>query len=202
MRYVALQLTAVCVIVFILQMIFPWITDSFVLLSSEVLQRPWVLVTSMFLHGGVEHLIYNMFALALFGTILEKILGTKKFIILYFIAGLLAGLGAVLFYDAALGASGAIFGVLGCLAVLRPRMRVYVGYIPMPMAIAAVLWVAGDLFGMFAPDQVAHAAHLFGMFFGLAVGVYYRKELGEKLIKRKINSLPEKEMRNWEDRWL
>ncbi len=202
MRYIALLLTTICVVIFILQMMFPAVTNSFALVSSEVLQRPWILVTSMFLHGGVEHLIYNMFALALFGSILEKIIESRRFIILYFISGLIAGLGAAFFYPAALGASGAIFGVLGCLAVLRPRMRVYVGYIPMPMALAAVLWALGDLVGMFAPTETAHAAHLFGIFFGIALGLYYRKRFREKRVKRKIKPMPERQMRTWEDHWL
>ena len=202
MRYIAFGLTITCIIIFILQMLMPIITSSFLLESASVLQRPWTLVTSMFLHGGADHLIYNMFALALFGSILEKIIGSKKFVILYFISGLIAGIGAAIFYPAALGASGAIFGVLGCLAVLRPRMTVYVSYIPMPMAIAAVVWGAGDLIGMFAPGQTAHAAHLFGMFFGAGVGLYYMKQFGEKHIKRKIKLIPEKEMRHWEKRWF
>ena len=183
-------------------MAIPSVTDSFVLLSSDMLSRPWILVTSMFLHGGADHLIYNMFALALFGTILEKIIESKRFIALYFISGLIAGIGAAIFYPAALGASGAIMGVLGCLAVLRPRMRVWVGYVPMPMAIAAVVWVGGDLVGMFAPSGVANAAHLFGMFFGLGVGLYYMKQFGEKQVKRKITPLPDKIMKSWEDNWL
>ena len=202
MRYAALWLTGICVLIFILQMIMPAVTDTFVLISSEAFQRPWILVTSMFLHGGADHLIYNMFALALFGTILEKIIGSKKFVILYFVSGLLAALGSLPFYEAALGASGAIFGVLGCLAVLRPKMRVYVGYVPMPMAIAAIVWGAGDLIGMFAPSQTAHAAHLFGMFFGIGVGLYYLKQFSEKHVKKSSKHISDKTMKKWEDRWL
>ncbi|MBU4124003.1 MAG: rhomboid family intramembrane serine protease [Nanoarchaeota archaeon] len=71
MRYVALYILVACVIAFILQSIFP-ITDSLVLVSSEVLIHPWTLITHMFLHGSFEHLFYNMFALGLFGLILCK----------------------------------------------------------------------------------------------------------------------------------
>ncbi|MBU4124464.1 MAG: rhomboid family intramembrane serine protease, partial [Nanoarchaeota archaeon] len=147
----------------------------------------WTLITHMFLHGSFEHLFYNMFALGLFGLILEKVIGSKKFIILYFVSGLIAALGSIMFYSASLGASGAIFGILGCLTVLRPRMTVYVSYIPLPMIIAAAVWIGGDLIGMVAPDRVAHAAHLFGMFFGIAVGLYYRKQLGENLFRKHFN---------------
>ncbi len=201
-RWISLWLVAICAIIFIFQMAIPGLTDAFVLQSSDVIQRPWTLVTSMFLHGGLEHLIYNMFALALFGLILEKIIGSKKFIILYFIAGIIAGVGSAMFYESSLGASGAIMGILGCLAMLRPRMTVYISYVPMPMAAAAAVWAGGDLLGMFAPDNIAHAAHLFGMFFGLVVGFYYRKQFGEKFVRRRIEPISDREARTWEDRWL
>ena len=58
------------------------------------------------------------------------------------------------------------------------------------------------MIGMFAPGQIAHAAQLGGMFFGLAVGLYYRKELGERITRRKVKPIPEKHMRTWEDRWF
>ena len=139
----------------------------------------------MFLHGSFEHLFYNMFALALFGSILEKIVGSKTFLIVFFISGLVAGLGTIPFYEAALGASGAIFGILGCLTMLRPRMRVYVGYIPMPMIMAAVIWAFIDLIGMFAPSGTANAAHLFGMGFGLILGYSLRNKFGEPFFIKK-----------------
>ncbi|MDD5416809.1 MAG: rhomboid family intramembrane serine protease, partial [Candidatus Aenigmarchaeota archaeon] len=130
---------------------------------------------------------YNMFALGLFGFILEQIVGTKKFLMIYFVSGLVAAVGSIMFYSASLGASGAIMGILGCLAVLRPKMTVYISYVPMPMILAAVVWIGGDLIGMVAPDQVAHAAHLFGMFFGIAIGLYYRKQFGEKLFNKHVS---------------
>ena len=202
MKYIALWLVGICVAVFILQNIYPSITDSFALVSANVLQAPWTLITHMFLHGSFEHLFYNMFALALFGTILEGIIGSKRFLILYFVSGLIAALGSVMFYSASIGASGAIMGVLGCLAVLRPKMTVYLSYIPMPMIIATVVWAAGDLVGMFAPDEIAHAAHLFGMVFGIAVGLYYRKRFADHTRKYRIGSIPENEAREWENKWI
>ncbi len=203
MRYVALWLTAICVVLFILQTLFPIVTYTFVLVSSEVLLRPWVLITSLFLHGGTNHLISNMFMLALFGTILEKVIGYKKFLGLYFVAGLIANLGTLPFYGSSLGASGAIMGIMGCLAVLRPRMTVYLGYVPMPMIVAAVVWAALDLFGAFVPiDNTGHIAHLFGMGFGIIIGLYYMKKFGEKAVKIKTGTISDRTMRRWEDNWL
>jgi len=201
-RWIAFTLVGLCVIAFILQTMFPIITEEGAMYSELIFRRPWQLVTSMFLHGSFEHLFYNMFALALFGSILEKIIGSKKFISIYLIGGLVAGLGAALFYPAALGASGAIFAVLGCLTILRPKMRVFVGMIPMPMAIAAVVWAVGDLVGMFAPSGTANAAHLFGMLFGLVVGFTLRKKFGDNSKPIRIKTLSDRTMRKWESDWL
>ena len=202
-QYFAFRLLGICVIGFILQMIFPWVTDSFSLVSEDVFVRPWILISSIFLHGDLLHLMYNMFALGLFGFILEKIIGSKNFLILFFSAGLIAGIGSVPFYEAALGASGAIFGVLGCLAILRPKMRVYISFVPMPMIIAALVWIGGDLLGMFVPSNVANAAHLFGMGIGIIFGLILRKEYGEKLFRKKEGPIiSEREFQDWEDKYL
>ncbi|MFH1473321.1 MAG: rhomboid family intramembrane serine protease [Candidatus Aenigmatarchaeota archaeon] len=203
-NWFAITLVIICVAVFVLQISNEAITDQYLLESSDVFSRPWILVTSIFLHGSIEHLFYNMFALALFGSILERIIGGKKFLVLYFLAGIIAGLGTIPFYEASLGASGAIMGILGTLAVLRPGMRVYISYVPMPMAAAVVVWAAGDLIGFFAPSNVANAAHLFGLGFGLIIGFYLKKKYGERIIskrKSRIN-INEEEFEEWEDDWM
>jgi membrane associated rhomboid family serine protease len=199
-----IQLVAICVVVFIFQNIDPQITGQYDLVSADVLSRPWILVTSMFLHGSFEHLFYNMFALALFGYILENIIGSKKFLILYFVSGVIAGLGTIPFYEASLGASGAIMGILGTLGMLRPRMTVYISYIPMPMAAAVVLWALGDIIGFFAPSGIANAAHLFGLAVGLVIGFYLKDKYGERnKPKRKIeNDISEEDFEEWEDDWM
>lgn len=201
-RWFAIQLVVVCVIVFIFQLIYPQITDEFALVSATVLTKPWTLITSIFLHGSFEHLFYNMFALALFGSILEKVIGGKKFLIIFFVSGIISGIGSVFFYTASIGASGAIYGLLGTLAALRPTMGVLVGFVPMPMAMAILLWTAGDLIGLFAPDQVAHAAHLSGLAFGLIIGLSLREKHKETHEKRKEPEISEEELEEWEDRWM
>ena len=143
-----------------------------------------------------------MFALALFGLILENVIGSKRFLILYFASGLIAALGSILFYEASIGASGAIFGILGALAVLRPKMVVYVSYVPMPMALAVILWGAGNLLGLFYPTQIAYAAHLGGLAFGLIFGLVLRKDFGESLKKRQRIDIEDKSFRNWEERYM
>ena len=203
-NWFAIILVIICVVVFFLQLTNEGLTEEYLLESASVLSRPWILVTSIFLHGSFEHLFYNMFALALFGSILERVIGGKKFLVLYFISGVISGLGTIPFYEASLGASGAIFGVLGTLGILRPRMRVYVSYVPMPMAVAVVLWAMGDLIGFFAPSGVAHAAHLFGLVFGLIIGFYLKKKYGEKIRPKRKSSIniDEEEFEDWEDEWM
>ena len=203
-KWYAIQLVIICVIIYILQFLIPNLTEEFALVSSEVLYRPWIIVTSIFLHavGYPPHLIYNMIALALFGSILERIIGGKNFLIVFFVSGIVASFGSVLFYTASIGASGAIFGVMGALAALRPRMTIFIGYIPMPMALAVVLWAIGNFVGLFSPDEIAYAVHLFGLGFGLIVGFYLRKWYGEKRMKRRRHKISEEEFRTWEEKWM
>ena len=156
--YDSIKLSAIMVAIFLAQISVEGFTDSFVLVSSDAAERPWTLVTSMFLHGGVTHLLSNLFALLLFGTIFESIVARTRFLLLYFSAGIVASLATLHFYEASLGASGAIFGVLGALAVIRPKMTVWVMGIPMPMLAAAGVWLAIDLLGMLAPSRTANAA--------------------------------------------
>jgi len=205
-NWFAIKIVVICVIIWILQLIIPPLTDNFALISSEFFSRPWTIVTYIFLHDDPLHIFYNMFALALFGSVLEKVIGGKKFLTVFFISGIIAGTGSILFYNASIGASGAIYGIFGTLAILRPRMTVYTGFgFPMPLIIAVSLWAAGDLLGFFYPyDNVAYAAHLSGLVFGLIYGFYLKKHYGETAKpKRKTKSnIEEKEFREWEDRWF
>lgn len=199
-KWYAVKLVIICVIIFILQLIFPWITNEFALISKEVLFKPWMFLTSIFLHGGIEHLLYNMFALALFGSILEKIISEKRLLTVFFISGLLASFSALI-YPASLGASGAIFGILGCLAILRPRMPVWFYGFPIPMFFAIFIWAAGDLLGLFYPSGIGNAAHLGGLAVGIIFGLKLKERFGE-VPKRRLEEIPEKEFRKWEDEWL
>ena len=203
-RSVTITLAVITAAVFVLQIISPAITNDFSLVSAEVFSHPWTLLTSIFLHGGIEHLFYNMFALVLFGLILEQIIGSKKFFILYFSSGLIASLATIPFYQSSLGASGAIFGILGALAILRPRMVVWISFIPMPMFLAVFVWAAIDLFGIFFPSNIANAAHLAGLGLGVAYGFYLRGNFGENLFQKKRNSMriSEENFEDWEDNFV
>ena len=200
-RYFTLIIAAVCILFFVFQIIIPEFTDALVLNQQSWLE-PWRFITSIFLHGGFSHILFNMFALALFGMILESIIGSKKFIIVYFASGILANLIAINFYPSSLGASGAIYGILGCLTILRPRMVVWVYNLPMPMFVAALVWIGAGVFGIFNPSGVGDIAHLSGIFVGLLFGVLYRSKFHEKREKKTRVVINETGMRNWENKYM
>lgn len=202
MKYYSLLLVAIISFVFILQSV-AGITEQFILVSSQIASKPYTLLTSVFLHADLLHLGYNMIALALFGLILEGIAGGKRFLAVFFAAGLTASLAAAMFYSASLGASGAVFGVIGTLVVLRPKMTVFALGVPMPLFAAAVVWILLDLLGIFFPTGVANTAHIAGLLAGIAFGLAWRKRFGEPFRKaRKDRPVPEKELEEWEKKWV
>lgn len=198
-NYWALKISLICTIVFLFQLI-PGFTDLFVL-NKSAFAEPWRFLTAIFLHGGIGHLIYNLFALALFGSILESAIGSRKFLFVFFISGIFANIFAVNFYDSSLGASGAIFGVFGALMILRPGMIVWAFGIPMPMALAGLLWISGDIFGVFAPDNVGHLAHLAGVAAGLVFGAFLRENKKNIYQEQRI-VFDENSVQRWEDNYL
>jgi membrane associated rhomboid family serine protease len=194
----------------------------------------WQFVSSMFMHGSVSHLLFNMYALWAFGTPLEQMWGKKKFVTFYFLAGIGAGLiyslvnylqfeslynefiGAGLsaeeiqkmlttgnyslennssfpaeklqnFYDLfhipAVGASGAIYGVLVAFGISFPNSKLALIFLPVPIAakyfipilIAIDLFSGVTGFSLFG-GGIAHFAHVGGAIIGFLLMLYYRKQ--------------------------
>jgi len=141
----------------------------------------WQPVTYLFLHGGIWHLILNMLGLFFFGPETERTIGPRRFLALYFACGILAGLGWILISGTpasrCLGASGAIFGVLGAFAGLFPQRPVtLLVFFVIPVTLRArTLAIALGLFSLLAivsqPGQIAYAAHLVGGLAGYLYGV-------------------------------
>ena len=194
----ALWLCFIIFAIFLLQALIEGFTDYFILDARLVLSKFYTLVTAIFLHSGLPHLMYNLFGLALFGSILEHIIGSKRFLILFFVAGLAASLISTPFYARVLGASGAIFGILGMLGILRPKLTVWVYSMPMPMILALFVWGAGDVLGIFVPTGTANIAHLGGLGVGLISGLYYRKQFRERKDKKDDVHIDEEKVKEWE----
>lgn len=207
-KYWAFKLSGIIIIIFLFQLIINGFTEMFLLNESSWTQ-PWRFVSAVFLHGDVAHLFYNLFALVLFGSMLEKTVGSKRFLVVFFISGILANLFSVNFYDSSLGASGAIFGVIACLTVIRPGMAVWAFGMPMPLFIASLLWMGGDLLGAYAYfagnpiSNTGNLAHLSGAFVGILFGFYYRLKVKERERRSNLSiTIPERDMRRWEDGYL
>ncbi len=203
-KYYFLWLSLICIIVFILQLIIPGFTELFVLNLKAIYEKQyWRFLSAIFLHGSLTHLLFNLFALVIFGLILEKKIGSYRFLAVFFSSGIIANIVSVNFYDSSLGASGAIMGIIGCLTILNPMMMVWAFGLLMPMFIAAILWVLGDILGVFMPSGVGNIAHLSGVGVGLLIGLLLRF-FGVKNIGNKNNTIRfnEDEVRNWENRYV
>jgi membrane associated rhomboid family serine protease len=183
--YYAYMIIVACIIVFILQSVVPggakngWVTNQLSLTGSSILSAPWTLITYMFIHENVLHIFFNMLMLFFFGPMLERQIGSSRFLGLYLGSGIVAGLVQVLvFGGGVLGASAAIFGVMGALAMLMPDLRIYLYFIPMKLIYAVLLFAILDIVLIPSGDQVAHAAHLVGLALGAAYGYMLRRNKG------------------------
>ena len=154
--------------------------------------QPYQLITHMFMHANFAHLFFNMFALFMFGSALERVWGPRKFLIFYILSGLGAALlhmGYMSFeYPTALlktdpgmlGASGAVYGVLTAFALYWPNTELFFLFIPFPIkAKYAILFlVILELtlgFGNLAGDNIAHFAHLGGALIGFILVKIWNK---------------------------
>jgi len=142
--------------------------------------EPYQLVTHMFAHGGFFHLLFNMFVLWMFGSLLERAWGPKKFLIFYFVCGLAAGVAHLALENSpAVGASGAIMGLFAAFAYLFPNTELIIFPIPMPVKAkyAVAIMAAFDLFGGVYPSgsNIAHFAHLGGLVMGFILVIYWNK---------------------------
>lgn len=198
----SLSVTSIMILINIMAFVF-----FLILLSSETLSldfiaiKPsnilqghylWTFVTSMFIHAGFFHLFVNMLSLFFIGSLVERILGKKRYFFFYMISGLLAGLFFVLssmifpgdLDTFAVGASGALFGLVGLLMILTPNLPVFVMFIPIPIkmkyaapGILILLW----LISITGNVPIGNTAHLGGLLTGLVYGIYLRNKYRKKI---------------------
>lgn len=160
-------------------------------LQSNHLDYVWTWLTSIFAHSPFRlfHIVFNGIVLYFFGPIVERRVGSKKFVALFIGAGILAGLAqtgtaAVMspgVRSGALGASGAIMAVMGVLTVLNPKLRIYLYFfIPMPLWLATFLFAGYSVWasagGGIGAGDVAHLAHLAGLVVGLVYGEKLKRD--------------------------
>lgn len=156
------------IVVFFLQNMIGGLTMQLAFIPALTLVRPWTLITYMFAHGGLGHLIFNMIALFFFGPPIEDRLGSRGFLIFWFVSGLGgAALSFAFAYGSPIiGASAGVYGVLLAFAMFYPDMPIYIwGILPVKAK-----WLVGFMFALSlmnafggASDGVAHFAHLGGL---------------------------------------
>ena len=182
MRYRSFNVTAVWVLIGInfLLLIATFIKQDLVLIlglqPAGFLDRPWTLVTNLFIHEGIWHFLANMLTLYFFGSFLCRLIGVRNFLITYFGGGILGNIFYLILapspFSIAIGASGAIYALAGALVVMMPNLRVLLYFIvPMPLWIVVLIFF---VLWSFIPG-VAWQAHLGGLVFGLIAGYFFRR---------------------------
>lgn len=148
--------------------------------------RIWQPVTYMFMHGGIWHILFNMYTLYIFGSVVERMIGERKFLIFYFICGLGAAatqLGVQSLqgsFACTVGASGAIYGLLIAYAMLFPQSKLTLIFPPVTLSAKwmVIVFVVIEIMTSLGPldDGVAHLAHLGGMLFGWLLIKYWKSK--------------------------
>ena len=175
----------ICTILYFFKIFFAHIIEHYLAFHPLLfLYMPWQLITSMFIHANFEHFFVNMLVLLFFGSELERRVGSGNYLKVFFLSGLAGNLAYLIYayltnpYIPAMGASAAIFGVMGCLAIVAPYINVIIFPIPIPIniRIAILLFALFDLLLLPFTLQtgVAHIAHLAGLIVGLYLGKILR----------------------------
>lgn len=187
---------------------------KWLLSKSRFARDPWCLVRSTFTHIGFTHLLFNMFTLHSFGISLVHLIGPSRFLGLYFASGVVGGYLQLRYEDIALrfgfpavyarpgmllsdtpslGASGAVFGLIGAMATIFPKGEMALFFIPMPNLVFLGLVGVGSAYLSYAGDtafggamsegghwSLGHFAHLGGLGTGVVAGLVFRRQLFRK----------------------
>jgi membrane associated rhomboid family serine protease len=177
----------------------PLLADNFLISWTHLTRgRVWTLLTSVFSHNMLFHLLINMIVLTSFGPPLERLMGPWRFLAFYLAAGLVGSLAHALVSNfllhrpaqAALGASSALAGVLLLFALVFPRARVLFFFVlPLPAIAAALIFIGLDIWGLFAQVEggglpIGHGAHLGGAFTGMLFYLLAGRRLRQRASER------------------
>lgn len=181
-------------IIFSIILSFNWLPLDFIAIKpSNILGGSflWTFFTSMFMHSGFFHLFANMLSLMFIGGLVEKIIGRKRYLWFYLSSGIFASLFFVLMSFIfqtdlnvyAVGASGAIFSLVGLLVLVTPNLPVYLMFIPIPIkmkyagpGLLFLLWIisiGGNI-------PIGNTAHLGGLIVGIAYGIVLKLKFPQK----------------------
>lgn len=143
----------------------------------------WQLISYMFLHGGLSHILFNLYALWMFGQAIENLWGTRRFAIYYFACGIGAGIAQIvlgLTGNPIIGASGAVFGILLAFGMTFPNREIFLLFPPIPIKAKYFVMIFGaiELFSGLGRSSsgIAHFAHLGGMVVGFIIIQYWKRK--------------------------
>lgn len=154
-------------------------------LSGENIFYVWTWITSIFAHGGFWHIIGNSIGIFFLGRIVERVLSNKNYILLFLGSGIIAGLSqALLSTSGVVGASGALFAILGFITVISPNTKLFIIPIPFPIAIKYIttilvgVTIISIMVGGVSAGGIAQIAHLVGLVIGLLYGTNMKDSIG------------------------
>jgi membrane associated rhomboid family serine protease len=188
---------------YFVQQTIPGVTDTLMFVPVYALTHPWTIVTYMFLHGSITHILFNMLGLYFFGSRVEQRLGSDRFLWLYFLSGISGALLSLWLapHSALIGASAAVYGVVLAFARFWPTDKIYIWGV-LPLEARWLVWITiayavySGLNG--STGGVADFAHLGGY-----VGAYlYLRWLEETQGAKRFKQLaasapPDKQLSNW-----
>ncbi len=180
-RYTFSNATAVlvavnCFVFLATYLLFPRLKYYLAMIPGMVIHEHayWQFVTYMFVHGSVWHLFSNMLGLYIFGSAVEREVGTREFVLFYFLTGTLSGIASFFAYlftgtnAILLGASGALYAVMLLFSVIYPRAVIYLfGIMPIRAPVLVIIYFFMELFSQMGQygGSVAHMTHLSGLVF-------------------------------------
>ncbi len=157
------------------------VIDLLGLTPALLSQQPWTIISSMFVHGDIWHILFNMISLYFLGSFFIRAAGEKSFLIVFFLGGMTGNALYILLAPSnviGIGASGGVLALGGALAIMVPKAPVIIFPIPVPMP----LWVATLIFffiliilPMLVGGMISWQAHLGGLLLGLVAGLIFRR---------------------------
>ncbi len=173
---VTLAIVLICMLVYI-AMIHSQVNfiDVYGFSYNNMIYKPWTIITSIFVHADLNHLISNMLVLIFFGVAVEKELNPLEFLVVFFGGAFVGEVFSLFFYPNSIGvgASAAIFSIIGVAILLTPfDMSIYPYIVPVPLGILGILYAIYNIVAMFygGNPSIDYAAHFGGLIFGLYYG--------------------------------
>ncbi|MFH0836782.1 MAG: rhomboid family intramembrane serine protease, partial [Candidatus Aenigmatarchaeota archaeon] len=150
--------------------------DDYGFSTDNFFTAPWVVISSIFMHADLTHLLSNILVLVMFGFALEEEIGWKKTLLIFMIGAFAGQMFSVFYYPTdivSVGASAGIFGLIGVGMIVAPFS---VGLPnPIPLGLIGIAYALYNIIGIFSgPSDVSYIAHFGGLFIGLGYGFYKR----------------------------